>query len=213
MDADAVPDQFLDLLAVGLRKIRAHQRRRDRFLLLLRAVVAAHQILRGLGAGELGEVDEVDRGAVLLHEFLDHFLEGELVVVVELERHGPLRRFHEHGFGSGEARQFLFEKGGVAERGGHEEESRPRQGQQRDLPGHAALVVRVIMELVHDDVVDRGGGPLAQGVVREDLGGAADHGSRGFTVASPVIMPTLSGPKTSQRARNFSFASAFTGTV
>ena len=38
-------------------------------------------------------------------------------------------------------------------------------------------------------------------------------GASGFTAASPVSIPTSSGPKTSQRAKNFSLTSALIGAV
>jgi hypothetical protein len=54
---------------------------------------------------------------------------------------------------------------------------------------------------------------LAQGDVGQDLGGAADDRGVGLTAASPVSMPTLVGPKTSHRAKNFSLTSALIGAV
>jgi hypothetical protein len=38
-------------------------------------------------------------------------------------------------------------------------------------------------------------------------------GAEAFTDASPVIMPTRSGPNTSQSAKNFSLTSALIGAV
>ena len=38
-------------------------------------------------------------------------------------------------------------------------------------------------------------------------------GAVGFTLASPVIMPTFSGPKSRQSDRNFSFTRALIGQV
>ena len=63
----------------------------------------------------------------------------------------------------------------VAEGGGHQEEARVRQRDQRDLPGDAALGVRVVVELVHHHVGRVEPLALAQGAVGEHLGGAADH--------------------------------------
>ncbi len=48
------------------------------------------------------------------------------------------------------------------------------QLQQRDLPGPPALGVGVEVEFVHDDRTEFGGGPFAEGNVREDLCRAAD---------------------------------------
>jgi hypothetical protein len=60
------------------------------------------------------------------------------------------------------------------------------------------------VELVHDDEADVGVGALAQRDVGQDLGGAADDRRVGVDLASPVSMPTLSAPKSSQSAKNFS---------
>ena len=38
-------------------------------------------------------------------------------------------------------------------------------------------------------------------------------GASGFTLASPVIMPTFSVPKTAHRSKNFSDTSALIGAV
>ena len=70
----------------------------------------------------------------------------------------------------------LEKNDGVAEGGGHQEEAGAGQGEQRDLPGGAARVVGVVVELVHDDVVHRGVRAVAEGDVGEDFGGAADDG-------------------------------------
>ena len=69
----------------------------------------------------------------------------------------------------------LLDGGDVAQGGGHQEEPRVRQGDQGDLPGDAALGVRVVVELVHHHVGGVEPLPLAQGAVGEHLGGAADH--------------------------------------
>ena len=67
-----------------------------------------------------------------------------------------------------------LERRGVAERRRHQQEARLRQGEERHLPGDAAIAVGVVVELVHDDVVDVGVRALAQRDVGEDLGGAAE---------------------------------------
>ena len=72
--------------------------------------------------------------------------------------------------------QGFLEKGGVTERGGHEEEAGLGECQQWDLPRDAAVAVGVVMEFVHDDFAYVGGRALAQGDVGEDFGGAAEDG-------------------------------------
>ena len=76
--------------------------------------------------------------------------------------------------GAVEPGQFLFEERRVAQRGGHQQEPRLRQRQQRHLPRHAALAVGVVVEFVHDDLLDVGLSPFAQGDVGQDFGGAAE---------------------------------------
>ena len=63
---------------------------------------------------------------------------------------------------------------GVAEGGRHQQEGGARQGDQRHLPGDAALGVAVVVELVHHHVVGAGLVSLAQSTVHQHLGGAAD---------------------------------------
>jgi hypothetical protein len=62
----------------------------------LRAEIRAHQVLRGLGAGELGEMHQIDRRLAGLHQFGHFFLQRRLAVF-ELQRHRALLGFHQHG--------------------------------------------------------------------------------------------------------------------
>ncbi len=62
----------------------------------------------------------------------------------------------------------------VAEGGGHQEESRLRQGEKGHLPGDPSIPVRVPVELVHHHVVHRRVLAVAKRDVGEDLGGAAE---------------------------------------
>ena len=150
---------------------------------LLGAEVGGEQVAGGVGAGVLGEVDEVNGRAALFVEFGDFFLElgGR---VFELERDRTLVGLDEGGGRAGERGELFGEKRGVAEGGGHEEEAGARQRQQRDLPGYAARVVGVVVELVHDDIVHRGVRAVAEGDVGKDFGGAADD--RGIVVDGGV---------------------------
>ena len=109
---------------------------------LLGAEVGGKQVAGGVGAGVLGEVDEINGRAALFVELGDFFLElgGG---VFELERDRALVR--------------------LAEGGGHQQEAGARQGEQRDLPGGAARVVGVVVELVHDHVVPGACAPSRRG--------------------------------------------------
>jgi hypothetical protein len=61
--------------------------------------------------------------------------------VAELEWDGALGGGDEGGGSVGEAGDFFLEKIGGAEGGGDEEEAGLAEGEQRDLPGDAALGV------------------------------------------------------------------------
>ena len=78
----------------------------------------------------------------------------------------------------------LLERGGdrgdIAERGAHEHELRVGQGEQRHLPGPAAVGVGKVVELVHGHATHVGVFALAQCVVGKDLGRAADDGRLGI---------------------------------
>ena len=173
VDADAVADEALELLAVRAVEARAHQRLVDALLLLLRAVIHAHEVLRFFGAGALREVDEVDGVLALVDELVDRLVERRLGVR-EVERHGAMRRAHDGGALSVERLEVLLERLGIAERRAHEEKARVRQREQRDLPGDAALAVGVVVELVEHREVDVGARTLGERQVREHLGGRAD---------------------------------------
>ena len=110
--------------------------------------------------------------------------------------------------------QRLLEGLGRAEGGAHQQELRALEDEQRDLPGDAALPVRVVVELVDDDAVDRlrpcpRAAPCSTRIsaVQQMIGASR------FTDASPVIIPTRSAPKSRQSAKNFSLTSALMGAV
>src|SRR4051794_27551786 len=93
-------------------------------------------------------------------------------------------------------RELFFEEGCVAQSCRHQEKSDLRQGQQRHLPGYAALTVSVVMEFVHDDFLEVSKSPLPERDVRQNLGSAtqdrrvAVYG--GVTRAEPdVVRPKL----------------------
>jgi hypothetical protein len=55
MQSDAVPQPLLDLRSIRAAELEAFQRVADRLLLLARADVRAHEILRALRRLELGK--------------------------------------------------------------------------------------------------------------------------------------------------------------
>ena len=147
----------------------------DRVLLLARAEVQAREVLRAVRGVLLREVDDVDRRLVLRDELLQGLRERDLGVGV-LERHRPLHRLHDGRGPAVPPGEVLREEGHVAQGGGHEEEARLGQREQRHLPGHAAIAVGVPVELVHHHVVHRRVLAVAQGDVGQHLGGAAEDG-------------------------------------
>lgn len=116
---------------------------------------------------------DVDGRLALLQQALDGLLHRGHHVLV-LERHGPGDAGDPCGWASGPAGEVVRDGRDVAEGGGHEQELRPFEHEQRHLPGPATVGVAVEVELVHHHDVDVGVGSLAQRQVREDLGGAAD---------------------------------------
>ena len=170
---DAVPQPFLDLRAVGARKLEPFERVGDGRFFLAGADVDAREILRALGRVELREMHDVD-GAFAAGDKVFQRLRERRFAVGKLQRHGPVLRLHGDGGAAVEPGQFLLEKRRLAERGRHEQKARLRQRQQGDLPRNAPFAVGVVVELVHDDVRDVGERPLAQGDVGENFGGAAE---------------------------------------
>ena len=86
---------------------------------------------------------------------------------------------------AGQPLQLLLEEGGRSQGRRHQEEARPGEGEQGDLPGVAALRVGIVVELVHDHRPEVA--PLApgEGDVGEDLRGAAEHGGLGVDARIP----------------------------
>ena len=106
-----------------------------------------------------------------------------------------------------------MKKRDVAERRGEQQELRLRQLEQRHLPRPAAVGLGVEVELVHDDEPDVGRAPLRSAMLASTSAVQQMIGASGFTLASPVSMPTFSAPKVSQSAKNFSDTSALIGAV
>ena len=174
VQADAVAHVLGEVLAVGRVEAKASQMLGDGLLLVLAADVDAGQALGHLGAVALGEVDHVDRGAVLLDELGDGLLHWRLAVA-ELQRHGPRVGLDERGVNAGALGQVAAQVLGVAQGRAHEQEPGLAQRQQRDLPRHAPVAIAVVMKLIHDRVMHARRVALRQRHRREHLGGAGDH--------------------------------------
>ena len=61
VDADTVAEDFREFTAVGGAEIRVIEGAGDGGFFLLGAEVGGEQVAGGVGAGVLGEVDEIDR--------------------------------------------------------------------------------------------------------------------------------------------------------
>ena len=99
VDADAVAEDFRKFAAAGGAEIGVVDGAGDGVFFLLGAEVGGEQVAGGVGAGVLGEVDQIDRRAALFVEFGDFFLKlgGR---VFELKRDRALVGLDEDGFGS-----------------------------------------------------------------------------------------------------------------
>ena len=127
----------------------------------------------------LGEVDHVQRCLVCCKEGLDRLVQRR-AAVLETQRDRSGSGTHDRHWPTGAARQALFDRPRVAERCGHEDELCPGQLQERHLPRPAPIGVAVVVELIHDHLVDLRVGATAKGHVRDDLGGGAHDGGGGI---------------------------------
>jgi hypothetical protein len=173
--ADARAHEARQGFAEVRREAEVAEGRGDLVALLAGRDVDARERLRAFHGGGLAEVHDVDRHLPVLQQFL-HDLVGGLLLVAEVQRHGPLGPGDERGGAARAAREVVLDRGRIAERGRHQQELRARQQQQRDLPGPAAIAIAVVVELIHDHLVDVGVLALAEREVREDLGSAAHDG-------------------------------------
>ena len=147
----------------------------DGGLVLAGAEIQAHEILRALDGVVLSEVDQIDRCPAGGHD-LRHGLRERELGVFEGQRDGPIGGADDGGFRARDAGELGGEEIGLAHGGGHEQEARVAEGEQGDLPGAAAVAIRVIVELVHDHFGEGSSVPVTQGVIGEDFGGAAEDG-------------------------------------
>ncbi len=145
----------------------------DRRLLLFGTHIDAHQRLRPLERGGLGEMHDVDRRLFGLQQIGDGLVHRSGGVAV-VERHGPLGIGHQRRCPAGAPGEVLTQDGHVAERRRHQQELGRGQFQQRHLPGPAAVGIAVEMELVHHHQTDVRLCALPERDVRQDLGRARD---------------------------------------
>ena len=168
--ADAVPHQPRQRPAEAGREAKAADSLGNGVPLGPGRDVDAGQRLGAFQCGRLGGVNDVHRclsGRQQLLEGLVHRRTG----VVEVQRHRSLVGRHHRGRSAGTPGEVVPEATDVTQRRRHQQELRPRQLEQRNLPGPAALRVGVVVELVHHDQPEVGVGPLPQRLVRDDLGG------------------------------------------
>ena len=171
--ADSVPDQPVERLAEAGGETEVRDELGDFVLLLAAADVDAHQRLGTLNGFGLAEVHHVDRNLPGGQQFLERLVHGGLVVVV-VQRDGPLGGADRGGRPAGEFGHAGLEAADVAEGRGHQQELGLRQFQQRNLPCPAALGIGIEVELIHDDRAEFCRGAFAQRDVGEDLRRAAD---------------------------------------
>ena len=176
--ADALREQRLQGLPEALRKRHARQLRGDRLLLLGRNQRGTVERLRGSNRVALGEVHDVDGPTAFAQQPL-HRVGQAVHDVLKLEGHGAFRVVDEGHVAPGAFLPRALETRRVAQRRAHRDHLRGPQLQERHLPRPAALTIPIEVELVHDDHVRVQRRPLAQRLVRKDLGGAADNGRVG----------------------------------
>ncbi|CAB4911889.1 unannotated protein [freshwater metagenome] len=150
-----------------------------RGLLLLGRDIDARQGLSAFECRCLGEVHDVHRRQVRLHQLLDRFADrgGD---VREHQRDRPFGTGDDGGRAAGASGQIVAEERDVAQRRRHEQELGVRQFDQRYLPGPPPVRLGVVVELVHDHLADVGVGALPQCQVRDDLGSGADDRRTGI---------------------------------
>ena len=117
--------------------------------------VETDEVLGGLGGVILGEVDRVDWGFAVVDDFLDGFFDWG-VDVAEFEGDWADGSADDGGVAFGEGGEAVGEEVGGSEGGGHEEELGAFHGEEGDLPCDPAFSVGVVVEFVHDDLVEGG---------------------------------------------------------
>ena len=173
--AHAAGQQALERLA----ERRGEARPLDRFLHLLALLLGGHAVagqrLRGGERRILREMHQVQRRLPLAQRQLHRALKRHLHVLV-FQRHRARRIGHHVHVRARALLEGRRNGAHVAQRGAHEQELGLRQREQRHLPRPAAVGVAVEVELVHGHAAHVGPLALAQRLVGQDLGRAADHG-------------------------------------
>ena len=173
--AHAVRDEALQDLAERRGEARALGGFLHGLALLLGCDAEVRERLRRGERGVLREVHDVERRLTAAQRQLDRALERGVYVLVG-EWHGARRVRHTVDGVPGTLLQRVGDLRDVAERGAHEHELRMRQREQRHLPRPAAVGVGEVVELVHGDDAHVRVLALAERLVGEDLGRAADDG-------------------------------------
>ena len=172
MHAHAAPQKTLKRLAKRRGEARSLDGILDGIALFFRCNAVACQGLRGIERGVLRKMHDVKRRFGSAYSKLNRTLDRRFHVFVR-KRHRARSisddidiriRMGLEGFGN---------NGDVAKRRAHQQELRMRKRQQRNLPRPATLRVSVEVKLVHSHAADIGAFPLAQRLVRENLGRAA----------------------------------------
>ena len=175
MNADAVPEQLQHLFAVWAAEAFALQRFGDHLLLVFAAEVQRHEALGSFCRAALREVDDIHGRAALVDQGLRGLLQ-HLLLVLKVQGDGAIDGTHRHDFRARALGQKLFIRADVTQSGAHQDETDLGQREQRDLPGDTALLVRDVVELVHDYVVHVCVGAVAERDVGQNLSRAADYG-------------------------------------
>ena len=210
--ADAGPHQPGQRRAEPLAEPEAADHLCDAVLRLPGRQRRTEQRLGALQGGRLGEVDDVQRRLVRVDQVLDG-VDDRGQRIGEHQRHRTFHALHHCGGPAGAAGEIVPEERDVAEGGRHQDELRLRQFDDRHLPRPAAVGVGVVVELVHHDLADVGLRPPRSAMLATISAVAQTIGASGLIDASPVTMPTLTAPKISQSAKNFSDTSALIGAV
>ena len=175
VQADAAGDEVLERLAEGGGEAAALDGLLDRLALFLAGDAVARQRTRALKRRILGEMHDVEGRVALAQRQLDRALEAGLDVLVG-KRDGARGVGDDLDVAPGVALEGVGDGRGVAQGGAHEHELGVGQREQRHLPGPSAIGVGEEVEFVHGHHADIGVLALAQRLVGQDLGGAADDG-------------------------------------
>ena len=127
MQADAVAQPFLDVGSVGAAEAETFDGLRNGVLLFAGREIETGEILRALAGFQLGKVNDVGGHPTVLGKAFDRLGERQFRVGV-FKRHRAVAGGHGHRGFAVQPGQRLLKKGGVAERGGHEQKPRLRHG-------------------------------------------------------------------------------------